>query len=61
MFEEELPKYDSSTVNALLFPGANGPLFVELHKVVGVSFMLFSKAMGRSLAPGGFLFLLGLP
>ena len=61
---DELPKYESSTTIVLLFPGNNGvprALFVGLLKVVGVIFIAFSKATGRSLAPGGFLFLLGLP
>lgn len=66
MFPEELAKYESSTANALLLPGDSGvvpprPLFVGLPNVVGVIFMPFSKAVGKSFAPGGFRFLLGLP
>jgi len=63
----ELPKYPSSTANVLLFPGDSGvpaferPVFVGLPKPAGFSFMAFSKATGRSTAPGGALFLLGLP
>lgn len=66
-FVVALPKYPSSTANALLFPGDNGvpacdrPPFVGLPKPPGASFMAFSKATGRSTAPGGALFLLGLP
>jgi hypothetical protein len=62
-----LPKYESSTAKALLFPGDNGMLawervfFAGLPKVVGAIFMAFSNAVGRSFAPGGFRFLLGLP
>jgi len=64
---EEFAKYESSTAIALLFPGDNGvPVcwrlgFVRLPKVVEVIFRAFSNATGRSLAPGGFCFLLGLP
>lgn len=66
-FAVALPKYPSSTTNALLLPGDNGvpawdrPLFVGLPKPAGVSFIAFSKATGKSTAPGGALFLLGLP
>jgi hypothetical protein len=60
-------KYDSSTTMELLFPRESGvavcgrPIFDGLPNVEGVSFMEVSKAVGRSFAPGGFLFLLGLP
>ncbi len=63
----ELPKYPSSTANALPFPGDNGvppcdrPTFVGVPKPVGVIFIAFSKATGKSNAPGGARFLLGLP
>lgn len=64
----ELEKYESSAVNRLFLPGDNGvpepcwrPSLFGLPKVVGVSFIELSKAAGRSLAPGGFRFLLGLP
>lgn len=67
-FPDELPKYDSSIAKVLLLPGDNGvpacdrPSFVGLPNVdVGLIFIAFSKANGRSLAPGGFRFLLGLP
>ena len=42
-------------------PACERPPFVGLPKVLGVSFRELSKATGRSLAPGGFRFLLGLP
>jgi hypothetical protein len=42
-------------------PACERPVFVGLPKVFGVSFIELSKATGRSLAPGGFRFLLGLP
>lgn len=65
---DALPKYESSIAKALLFPGDRGvpacdrPSFVGLPKVVvGLIFIAFSNATGRSLAPGGFRFLLGLP
>lgn len=63
-----LPKYDSSIAKALLFPGDSGvpacdrPSFEGLpNVVVGLIFIAFSNATGRSLAPGGLRFLLGLP
>jgi hypothetical protein len=59
----EVLKYKSSATSALLFPGDNGvprPLFVGL-KFGGLSFIAFSKAVGRSFAPGGNRLLLGLP
>ena len=40
---------------------AGRPIFVGLPELAGASFKAFSKAIGRSLAPGGFDFLLGLP
>lgn len=61
------PKYPSSIANVLPFAGDNGvpacerPPFVGLPKPAGDIFMAFSKATGRSVAPGGFRFLLGLP
>jgi hypothetical protein len=66
IFDVELLKYESSPANALPFPGDKGvpasrPNFVGLPRVEELSFMAFSKAVGRSLAPGGFCFLLGLP
>jgi len=67
MLPGELAKYESSIAIALLLPGDNGvpacerPPFVGEPKVFVVSFIEFSKAVGRSLAPGGFCFLLGLP
>jgi hypothetical protein len=65
-FDVELLKYDSSAARVLLFPGVKGapacrPSFVGLLSAEKFSFMAFSKAVGRSLAPGGFCFLLGLP
>lgn len=42
-------------------PACERPVFVGLPKIFGVSFRELSKATGRSLAPGGFRFLLGLP
>ena len=59
-----VPKYESSAVKALLFPGERGApraLFVGLPNALVVSFIALSKAIGRSWAPGGCDFLLGLP
>lgn len=66
IFDVELPKYESSPASALPFPGDNGvpacrPNFAGLPRVEEPSFIALSKAVGRSLAPGGFCFLLGLP
>ena len=68
LFPEALPKYESSTANELALPGDNGvprPLLDGLPRVngvmVGVIFIEFSKATGRSIAPGGFRLLPGLP
>lgn len=64
---EAFPKYESSTAKVLLFPGDSGVavwervFFAGLPKAGGAIFMAFSKAVGRSFAPGGFRFLLGLP
>ena len=60
---DELAKYESSIVKALLFPGDNGvpACRPDFDGLPGASFMAFSKAIGRSFAPGGFCFLLGLP
>jgi hypothetical protein len=66
MFDVELLKMESSAASTLLFPGDSGvtacrPSFVGLPSADVLSFMAFSKAVGRSFAPGGFCFLLGLP
>jgi hypothetical protein len=66
IFVAELPKYESSPANVLLFPGDNGvpacrPSFEGLPSVEELSVIALSKAVGKSLAPGGFCFLLGLP
>lgn len=42
-------------------PTLGRPVFVGLVKADVLNFIAFSNAMGRSLAPGGSCFLLGLP